>query len=284
MIQKSAVTNLTKAQALFKFNEARAFLGAVVEMIEQDDGLWTVTIVWDDDQPPAQVSFQDLAAFDETVNTPGEAPVHVEASRLGNEDLGQLSRKFESNGRPGAVGFDTKGGFSYGTYQIATKTGTMDKFLLFLTSQFPSFAQKLAAAGGSAAALAGSDSFRDAWIGLAADSAFADAQHDYIEATHYQPFAKMLLEKQGLDLAGRSAVLRDVAWSVAVQHGPANKVFDAALGQFASTLADTKIIPLVYAERSKVDKHFPSSSLSVRKALVARFASELEIATQRLLA
>lgn len=283
MIQKSAVTNLTKPAALFRFNQARTFPGAVVEMIEQDNGLWTVTIVWDDGQPPAQIAFQDLEAFDETANASGETPVHVEVARLATEeDLGQLSRKFESNGRPGAVGFDTKGGFSYGLYQIATKTGTMDKFLSFLTSHSPSFAQQLNAAGGSAAALSGNDSFRDAWIVLAADPTFADAQHDYIEATHYQPFAKKLLDKQALDLVGRSSVLRDVAWSVAVQHGPGNTVFGEALGQSASTLEDASIIPLVYAERSKVDKRFPSSSPEVKKALVARFASELELAMQRL--
>jgi len=286
MIQKSALTDLSRAQALFRFNEARAFPGAVVEMIEQDDGLWTVTVVWDDGQPPATVSFQDLEAFDETAaQSPGDAAVHVAVPHLGTvEDLGQLSRKFESNGRPGAIGFDTKGGFSYGTYQIATNTGTMKKFLLFLSDQFPIFAEKLNAAGGAAAALAGSDSFREAWTASAADPAFAEAQHDYIEASHYQPFAKKLLDKQGLDLARRSAVLRDVAWSVAVQHGPSNTVFDAALDQLASTLEDDEIILRVYAERSKVDKHFPSSTAAVKQALVARFESEMNAAMNRLFA
>lgn len=282
MIQKAALTNLTKPMALLRFNEARQRPGAVVEMIEQDDGLWTVTIVWDDGQ---ELTFQDLEAFDETVViAPNVAPIHAAHAPSGvNEKLGQLSRKFESNGRPGAIGFDTKGGFSYGTYQIATRTGTMEKFLAFLGQQFPAFAQKLGAAGGAVAALGGSDAFKDAWIGLAADPAFADAQHRYIAASHYAPFAKRLLDKQGLDLDARTAVLRDVAWSVAVQHGPANKVFDAALpNNGAGMLADAKIIPLVYGERSNVDKYFPSSTAQVKEALVARFKEELKLAMSRL--
>lgn len=282
MIQKAALTNMTKSMALLRFNEARQRPGAVVEMIEQDDGLWTVTIVWDDEQ---EVTFQDLEAFDETaVTAPNVAPIHAISAPTGVIDtLGQLSRKFESNGRPGAIGFDTNGGFSYGTYQIATRTGTMDRFLAFLAQEFPAFSQKLAAAGGAVAALAGSDAFKDAWIGLAVDPAFAGAQHKYVAATHYAPFAKKLLEEQGLDLDARTAVLRDVAWSVAVQHGPANRVFDAALlNQNPGILADAKIIPLVYGERSNVDKYFPSSTAQVKEALIARFKEELQLAMGRL--
>lgn len=282
MIQKAALTNLTKPMALLRFNEARQRPGSVVEMIEQDDGLWTVTIVWDDEQ---EVNFQDLEAFDETtVTAPNVAPMHAPTAPSGVLDtLGQLSRKFESNGHPGAIGFDTKGGFSYGSYQIATRTGTMDKFLAFLERQFPAFSQTLVAAGGAVAALAGSEAFKNAWIGLAADPAFAAAQHKYVAATHYVPFAKRLLDKLGLDLDARTAVLRDVAWSVAVQHGPANTVFDAALrAEDAGTLADAKIIPLVYGERSAVDKYFPSSTAKVKAALIERFKEELKLAMSRL--
>lgn len=291
MIHKAALTHLTRPMALLRFNEARQRPGAVVEMIEQDDGLWTVSIVWDDDQA---LSFQDLEAFDETaVATPGAAPLHAAAAPAGvvgvgagaAAPLGQLSQKFESNGRPGAIGFDTKGGFSYGTYQIATRTGTMDKFLAFLAQGFPDFSQKLAAAGGAAAALAGSEAFKAAWIALAANPAFADAQHAYIAASHYQPFAKRLRNTPALDLDldSRSAVLRDVAWSVAVQHGPGNQVFDAALrNQDTGALTDAQIIPLIYGERAKVNRYFPSSTAQVKAALVARFQEELALAMSRL--
>jgi hypothetical protein len=280
MIQKSALTGLTKPLALFRFNEARQRPGAVVEMIEQDDGLWTVTMVWDDNE---EVNFQDLEAFDETAVTAPKDAVEAAAPAGESKLLGQLSRKFESNSRPGAIGFDTKGGFSYGTYQIATRTGTMDRFLSFLGDKFPAFSQKLGESGGANAALAGSQAFKDAWITLAADPSFASAQHRFIAATHYEPFAQRLLDDLGLDVDSRTPVMRDVAWSVAVQHGSGNSVFrDALVNKNASALKDAEIIPLVYAERSDVEKRFPSSSPQVKRALVARFQQELKDAMSRL--
>jgi len=285
VIQKSALTNLTKPMALMRFNEARTKPGAVVEMIEQSDHLWTVTIVWDDAE---EVGFQDLEAFDETLSAPAlatatatAAPAAASASE--EVDLGQLSRRFESNGKPGAIGFDTKGGFSYGTYQIATKTGTMKAFIEFLSVNFSAFANALQEAGGTAQALAGTATFKDAWISLATDPEFAVAQHKFIEETHYKPFARKILVEQAFDVATRTAVLRDVVWSVAVQHGPANPIFRNALqGSVASNLDDHQIIVSVYAERSNVQKYFPSSTDQVRKALTARFAEELSNALTRL--
>jgi hypothetical protein len=282
MIRKAALTNLIKSLALLRFNEARLRPGAVVEMMEQDDHRWTVTIVWDDAEPA--LAFEDLEAFDETVAAVGQAPVHVPVTEFAPADLlGRLSQKFESNGKSGAIGFDTKGGFSYGTYQIATKTGTMDKFLRFLITGYASFADSLQRAGGVVAALAGTSSFKDAWTALAVDPSFTKAQHQFIEETHYRPFANKLLLELHLDVALRTAVLRDVVWSVAVQHGSSNSIFGNALvGKNASNLPEREIIEAVYAERSKVSKYFPSSSVQVKSALVARFQEELAMALSRL--
>ena len=115
------------------------------------------------------------------------------------------------------------------------------------------------------------------------DPAFGAAQHDFIAATHYEPFAKLLLERLGLDLSKRSATLRDVAWSVAVQHGPGNKIFTQALDVLVvNQLNDEDIISKVYGERSKVDKYFASSTESVKVAVAERFKAELSQALQLL--
>jgi hypothetical protein len=37
--------------------------------------------------------------------------------------LGNLSKRYESDSKPGAIGFDAVGGWSYGLYQIATRFG-----------------------------------------------------------------------------------------------------------------------------------------------------------------
>jgi hypothetical protein len=312
-IQREARTNLTQRQAQSRFNEAVAKAGVVAQMIEQDDGRWTVLIFFDDSGAPVATS--ELASFSDqlaealapaampaaaraaappkpkpkrggaaaaTLTPAAPATAAAAATPAGapaaTPKLGSLSARFESNGKPGAIGHDSTGGFSYGAYQIATKTGTMATFLSFLGKQFPALASPLTAAGGAAGASAGTDAFTTAWRTLASTQAMAffDAQHGFIEETHYKPFAAKLLKDLGLDLAKRSAALRDVAWSTAVQHGGANSVFKNALtGKVAAQLSDAQIADAVYAERSKVEKYFPSSTPQVKAALVKRFAEEL---------
>ncbi|WP_157270785.1 VgrG-related protein [Azohydromonas aeria] len=264
MIQKIARTGLSHAQAQFMFNEARSKPGQFAQMIEQADGNWTVVVTWDDAGPAPALRRSGPVAADE-------------------EELGSLSSRFESNGDPAAIGRDSTGGFSYGAYQIATLTGTMGKFLDFLSKKFPELSAELENAGGAAAARAGDENFKETWRKLAARPEFFRSQHDFIEHTHYRPFAVTLLGKPGLDLSQRSSTLRDVAWSVAVQHGPANKVFANALGGMnLDGLSDAEIVKAVYAERMKLERYFPSSTDKVKSALTKRFEQELRLALDRL--
>ncbi len=63
-------------------------------------------------------------------------------------EVGALSAKFES-GSAGvaAIGYDRVGGTSYGKYQIASKPGTMDRFLSYLDKNAPAWAERLRSAG-----------------------------------------------------------------------------------------------------------------------------------------
>ena len=92
----------------------------------------------------------------------------------------------------------------------------------------------------------------------------------------------------GLDINSRSAVLQDVAWSTAVQHGPGNDVFQRALaGKDVANLSDAEIIKLIYAERGRlrddgVLARFPSSSKTVQADVSARYKKEQADALKRL--
>lgn len=63
----------------------------------------------------------------------GNPPEHRnEPSGRSNDRLGALSERFESGGRgPGTIsgGESDPGGVSYGTYQLASRTGTAARFL-----------------------------------------------------------------------------------------------------------------------------------------------------------
>jgi len=212
--------------------------------------------------------------------TPGSTPQAL-------PPLGALSARFESNGNPASIGHDSTGGFSYGTYQIATLTGTFSDFMNFLRRQFPALAQPLDAAGGPTAATNGTQQFQAAWKSEAQQnpSLFEQAQHDYIQTTHYDVQVAKLQANFGLDVNQRSRALQNVVWSMAVQMGNTTQtIFKNVLKNVSDvdTLDDAQLIPLLYAERSKVDIYFASSTPAVKAAVVKRYQQEQKDALQML--
>jgi len=269
-MKKEAVQGYTKEEAERRVRDCRD-LGGIAAMIPQSDGKWTVTYLWPEEGSGVVEVEEKPSDFADP--GPAEQPVPVGPVPV-SEKLGELSARYESRGGAGTIGRDRTGGFSYGTYQIATKTGTMKRYLAFLETAHPALADKLKAAGGAEGALSGKATFRDAWRELAGDPSFARSQHDFIRATHYEPFA-LRLRDLGVDPAARSAALRDVVWSVAVQHGPGNNVFKNALaGRDVSRMSDRDIINAVYDERSKVELYFSKSTPQVKEAVLSRFKRE----------
>jgi hypothetical protein len=166
--------------------------------------------------------------------------------------LGELSAQFESGGRgPGTVssGRGDPGGVSYGIYQLASRTGTV---AAFLRGEGAAWAREFGGAG------PGSAGFSAIWKGIAArePAAFADAQHAFIRRTHYDPAVRSVFDNTGLDLDARHDAVRDVTWSVAVQHGGAAKILSGAVGNSDARLGradpgyDRALIEAIYDERS----------------------------------
>ncbi|MFI5350984.1 MAG: hypothetical protein ACHQ2Z_15665, partial [Elusimicrobiota bacterium] len=195
---------------------------------------------------------------------------------------GSLSARYESGGRgAAAIGYDSTGGYSYGTYQIATKTGTMGAFF---DSLDPELLQPLLDAGGLSAAASGSADFKAAWVALASNPDFVQAQADFIQETHYDPQAAKIEAATGLDLSQHSLALQNVVWSVSVQNGGnTNLIVNALSGMDVSNMSDADIINAIYAAREQttvnsagvtVLKYFSKSTPAVQKAVLIRFQSE----------
>lgn len=192
---------------------------------------------------------------------------------------GDLSAKFESGSNGvSAIGYDRVGGTSYGKYQIASKTGTMDKFLQFLKDKAPQIAEKLLGAG-PADTGSKKGAMPDIWKQLAgADpKGFEKLQHDFIQGSHYDPAAKMILEKTGIDMNSLPAPVREVLWSTSVQHGPtgASRLIAKAIDKLAAN-AEGKGFPAdlvkeIYGERNG---QFSSSTERVQKSVANRFQQE----------
>ena len=196
--------------------------------------------------------------------------------------IGTLSAQFESGEKgPEVIGFDDKGGTSYGTYQISSQAGTMRRFVEYLSEKAPDLAAKLQAAG-PANTGGRSGKMPDAWKKVAGSDPvrFANLQYDFIEKTHYLPAVQEVSERTGLDVSQGPRALQEVLWSTAVQHGPrgAAKIFSRAVeraqtGNGGIQLA--KLIGSVYEMRAG---QFGSSTAEVRSALRNRFREEGRIA------
>ena len=196
------------------------------------------------------------------------------SSTTASDDLGKLSAKYESStDGPSAVGWDSTGGTSYGTYQIATKTGTMDKFLSFLKDARPDWYALLMAAGKPDGGKNGP--FAQVWKDIARQNPkeFNDLQHKFIKETHYD-LAANKLSGAGLDINTKSKTMQDVLWSTAVQHGPgaAPGIFKKAIKEAGGPASDeASIIKAVYAERAT---RFGSSSMNVQASVANRYKQE----------
>lgn len=191
---------------------------------------------------------------------------------------GRLSAQYESNSEIDYIGYDSRGGTSYGQYQIASKTGTMDYFLRFLDDKAPDIAGKLRAAG---PADTGGRSGRmpATWKAVAASDPrrFEALQHEFIRSNNYSPAAKSIVLTTGVDVTRRSYALREVLWSTAVQHGPggAERIFTQAIEKAEAMPPgqdfDKAVIEEVYRIRGQ---KFFRHNKRIREAVQSRFQDE----------
>ncbi|MGE4192427.1 MAG: hypothetical protein AB7E51_03485 [Pseudodesulfovibrio sp.] len=200
---------------------------------------------------------------------------------------GELSARFESgDAGVGAIGWDRVGGTSYGKYQIASKTGTMDEFLSYLDGHRPDWADRLRAAGPADTGEKGG-AMPVEWKAIAAEDpvGFEKAQHDFIASNTYDPAREMILRRTGLDFDNAPPVLREVLWSTSVQHGPTgaanifNKVIDRFVGHGRDEDFNAMLIKGVYETRKD---QFGASTARVRRSVANRMDEEKSLALNML--
>lgn len=216
-------------------------------------------------------------------DTPAPAPSSA-AGALGKalaDTLGMLSAKYETGGRgPGTVSTGTgdPGGVSYGSYQMATKMGTVTRFVT--QAGFPWLADFRNLTAGTAP-------FTECWKRIAAAQTddFQRAQHEFIKKTHYDLLAAKVLTEDDLDVNTRSGAVQDAVWSTAVQHGGGTPIIHRAIANVTVPITDPsydeKLIRAIYAERGRVKPdgnlaYFSKSSPSVQKGVANRFKSEMQ--------
>jgi hypothetical protein len=170
----------------------------------------------------------------------------------GDKEIGAVSERYESGGKPGAINPDDKGGPSYGSYQISSnrgKTGvsTLDQYLE--QSQF----------GSEFAGLKpGTEAFAKKWteLGNTRSDEFYKDQKAFIGRTHYQPAVKSL-EKAGMDMSERGRSIQEAIWSTSVQYGSASPIIRALSGKDMASMSDADIIKSINEYKmNTIDSYF----------------------------
>ena len=171
--------------------------------------------------------------------------------------FGMLNGKEESNNNPASIGYDKDGGYSYGLYQIASKTASMKGYLNFLaTSNDPDlirYYNTLFQAGGSAGARLRSENFENAWKELASEQKFSESQKNFILSENYIPVLRRISDIKGLNLEQRHPVIQDVLYSMSTQHYRADIPIHKALGKNSdiSKWNDEDIINALFDARTE---------------------------------
>ena len=198
--------------------------------------------------------------------------------KIKNASIGAISAYFESGGRgPGTVssGKGDRGGVSYGTHQLASKTGTLQKYLN--NSKYGKEFNGL---------VPGSEPFNAKWKEIAArePKEFAEDQETFIKKTHYLPQVNKL-ESSGLKVTERTPALQSAVYSAAVQFGPGTGLIQNALSanNVDHNAPDEQIIKSIYDYKKKNnDRLFKSSSEAVRKGTLNRAVNEENMVLKKL--
>jgi len=256
---------------------------SVGDQINLPDGTSGVPDGSTDDTKPLPANVSAAAAASASASAATSTSTSEAAGALGAAiayELGILSAKYETGGRgPGTVssGAGDPGGVSYGSYQMASKMGVVQRFVA--QSDFP-WLQDFRNL------TAGTPDFSACWKRIAANQAddFQKCQHEFIKRTHYDLLVAKVLKENAVDMNTRTTTLQNVIWSTAVQHGPGTPIVGRACATLSCTPADSKydeqLIRAIYAERGRRKPdgnlaYFGKSSPSVQQGVANRFKNEL---------
>lgn len=197
------------------------------------------------------------------------------------DDIGWVTRKFESINDPGLVDWSDTDGTTYGMYQYSTKPGAYNNFLGYLDTNAPDIAKRLRNAGGPADTGSKHGAVPDMWrlIAKTEPERFRQLQENYARESYYKPLVNMLHSQIGLNPKNIPLGLANAIFSTAIQHGPTGgaKVFryaHKASGDPTSANYLSNLVKNLYRVRGT---QFPSSAPNIRQSILNRFKKEEQI-------
>lgn len=172
--------------------------------------------------------------------------------------LGDTVKKYES-GNSGistiSSGNGDPGGKSYGTYQLASKTGTLQAFI----KQSPFKADFSGLVPGSA-------KFDAQWLYIARTSpeALKTAEWQFIKKTHFDKARSFATSKR----LPSTPAIDEAIWSMSIQHGKVNTIIANAVASLPKEVTEKQIVNALYDARAKYIGSLKGLSPSLKKNLV----------------
>lgn len=192
----------------------------------------------------------------------------------GGAHPGDLSARYEAGAAgSAAIGYDTKGGTSYGRFQLSSKQGSMDGFLRFLEGkggEAAAIAARLRAAG-PADTGGTSGAMPEAWKREARTPGFAGLEREYVQREFYDPAMRSLPSGAAAAVLA-SPQLQQMVWSTAVQHG-AGGAADILGKAWRDGMGNEDFVRAAYAERAT---RFGGSDPDVRASVQRRLRREAD--------
>ena len=198
----------------------------------------------------------------------------------GNGKIGEYTKEYESGGKGAmAMAWDKTGGTSYGTYQLAAKTGVFKEFIDYIKkSNSPNKDIVLKAFSTVDQWDVGKDYNAKGpmvWKELAKKGYIQEFEHGFTKQDRYDKCLNAFPEDLRNAINSNRA-LQEMLWSTVVQHGPGQVggkkgAIPIFLKCWRSGMPLDQFIKAVYQDRSG---RFGSSTPEVRKSVQDRFKRE----------
>ena len=234
-------------------------------MSSGDDGIGSllkgiVSLFGDKPDTPAPAIPQEPL---ESQKTP--ATKELDTSPQDFDSLGSISAKFESGGKGVETissGRGDPGGKSYGEFQLASRTGTLKRYLN--QSKFREDFKGLRP---------GTSAFDNKYREIVETNAaaFSDDQKDFIKRTHFDPLKKQATK---LGIPNHPAI-DEALFSMGVQHGKAKVIVKKAARRLNENSSVEDVLQTLYEERIKYTNGLRSLSSKVKRSLRNRYNREL---------
>lgn len=195
--------------------------------------------------------------------------------------IGTLGSMFESNGRADAIntGQGDPGGPSYGRYQLASRTGTLNSF--FESEEGQPFRAQFGDLE------PGTPQFDQVWQEVAGDPQvgplFDQAQQQYMERTHFRPNLERA-QRSGFDVSNPG--VREAVVSMGTQHSPAGnlRIFNEAAARIGPDATPQQMVDALYEARTNYVRNLPEGegrmSPDVKAGVLSRYERERAVAQQ----